>query len=307
MIRLSSGASFMFIISAGARGWAGRDEGHGLAHLWKVPFRLLGLMDTGPSVPVVSKTVTRHPRRGRYRWWKPWQTIRLVPGGVVNAMALPNPGIVIWIEEYYRDAVSRGIPFVLSIAPESADEAAEMATMAEKRARRLAALEINLSCPNVQHGEDDRVDFASRIVRAALSGTSHPVILKLGVQDPYLDICKRVDGEGLAAFHLINAVPWRLACTAPPSPLAGYGYDGAVSGRPIVSFARDALRRAKFLNLATPVVSGGGVGTAGEALARFEMGADAVGLGSQTTLRAPWAARQIVKSVQPSWKLDVAL
>jgi len=92
MITLSNGHKFEYMVASGALGF----DGKGYPHEW--PLRWMGLIN--PSLfTVVAKTVTYKPRKGNLRWYCPWKCIRLMPGGVVNAVGLTNKGIGWWCEE----------------------------------------------------------------------------------------------------------------------------------------------------------------------------------------------------------------
>ena len=86
MITLSNGHEIKYMVASGALGF----DGKSYPHEW--PLRWIGLID--PSLfTVVAKTVTYKPRKGNLRWYKPWGCIRLLPGGVVNAVELTIKGL----------------------------------------------------------------------------------------------------------------------------------------------------------------------------------------------------------------------
>jgi len=281
----TSAGSFNVIYSSGARGFAGHDEGHGVARLWKWPFRL-------PELAFVTKTVTATPRAGRLRWYAPWRAVWPIPGGLVNAVELTNPGKTEFERRYTRRINAARVPVFVSIAPDNPDQAEWMTESLVKEMPRIG-IELNLSCPNVSH-EGDAVERTCRVFEAvAKVMPERSAIVKLGWSDDFIGICRQLDGApGLAAFHLINAVPYR-DLNASPGP---FDMDGAVSGRPITFFARSALSLCRITGFKTPIISGGAVMDAREAKVRFDMGADAVGLGS-VVLRYPWRVRGIVRAV----------
>lgn len=62
---------------------------------WEYPLRWTGLLD--PSLfTIVIKTLTRHPRKGNLKLYKPWTCIRFLSNSAVNAVGLTNPGIEWW-------------------------------------------------------------------------------------------------------------------------------------------------------------------------------------------------------------------
>jgi dihydroorotate dehydrogenase (NAD+) catalytic subunit len=294
MITLRNGLSFSCIAASGARGWSGNDEGHGYARAWKWPFSWCW-----PDIPVVAKTVTAHPREGNYNPWMPWRCVRLVRGGLVNAVGLSNPGIEAWVRDWWPRAANRGVPVFASIMPVDDGEAYWMASVLADHCAGLAGVEINLSCPNVEHRFTDATTVISRIVREVKLVTKLPVIVKLAWQDDFIGICKALEEQPehhcADAFHLINTVPWATAKDG-LSPLAHLG-GGGVSGWPLDHFSLLALSMAKANFIQTPIISGGGIMSAAQAVHRLTLGAGAVSLGSVYLLR-PWRVNGIIKAVE---------
>lgn len=290
MIALGS-YSFRYAVAAGALGFDGR------GYLWERPFYWLGLIDPRKML-VITKTLTLHARPGHYCWWKPWQTFRLVEGGAVNALGMPNPGLDAWFHRYYPKTVAPLYsPFfhtniAISIAPDDGREASHMAMrIAAGNLGNIRAIELNCSCPNLGHSPsvDEIVAMAHATAEVGL-----PVIVKLGYQQPFLPVCRALDGQ-VAAFDLINTVPWSHL-SSKPSPLAKYGREGGVSGEQIAWHAIEALRMVKEAGLRTPVLSGGGILTYEDAVLRLRL-ADAISFGS-IYIRTPWRARNIIERIE---------
>lgn len=320
MVTLPNGYRFRWVASAGALGWAGRDEGHGLARLWKLIFRLTGRLKTD-NLAFFTKTVTLLPVDGHLTLARPWRAVRLWRGGAVNSVALTNPGIAEWAGRYYPLCLERGLRTFLSLRASTAEDMEKLARFAARNCPRLEGLELDLSCGNVGPATSSQKE----LLAAALFGAGHlPVGVKLGAQDDIPSLLRSMH-MSVAWFHLINAVPWKVLYPAksasaahpdglfaasaagpwygglvkggadgPPSPLATYGYDGAVSGPEISALSRHALRVARrLLPDSVQVISGGGVMDAWEARLRFDMGADAVGLGT-VILRNPAGVWKLV-------------
>lgn len=296
--------SFAWVASAGALGFAGHDEGHGLASLWKFPFRLLGCIRTS-SFAFFTKTVTMLPRAGNLRSYAPWRAVRLLSASsMVNSVGLTNPGLPAWLDRYLplcKQRYSSGQRTFLSISPTSQVDLVEMLHLIEPRSKTLAGIEIDFSCANTGSAplpDEELIQIAIGYMSTAAQNTSLPVGIKFGFQQPYYQLACAVDG--LASWiHLINATPWYHVFSHETSPLRQYGYDGAVSGTPIRHLSRqalfDAVRRPAIKNF-TPIISGGGILDATEAHLRFDMGADAVALGSVFLLR-PWRPESIRRSL----------
>jgi dihydroorotate dehydrogenase len=265
--------NFSFFASAGSLGLAGLGEG---MDPWRQARRrwayARGRLDHSKFV-TVTKTLTYLSRSGNHKWYAPWTSVRSVgPTSLVNCVSLTNPGVREFAEYYYPKLVTRRIPFVVSVAPESAFDAMRIGVFIRKKCPLALAIEYNTLCPNAaSHHIAGKAGAAHNLAESGL-----PVILKLPA-DEY-DILKHFKP---AAVSLINAVPWAKARDAGlvegDSPLARYGYDGSVSGSTITTTSYRCLIEFKDRFPHIPVISGGGVMNADEAASRFEVGADAVG------------------------------
>ena len=92
MITLSNGHAFEYMVASGALAFDGK------GWPWERLLVWLGLIK--PELfTVVIKSLTRNPRPGNLRWWKPWTCVRLIPGGSVNKVGLTNPGIEWWCKK----------------------------------------------------------------------------------------------------------------------------------------------------------------------------------------------------------------
>lgn len=216
--------------------------------------------------------------------------------GVVNAVCLTNPGYEWWMEKPYRRTVRNGYKVVVSIAP---DSPAEARTMADdlNACKEIVGIEVNF-CPNTE--SDNTVDRACDIVNECIKHTSHPVIVKLSFAQPYLDICRQLDGA-VAAFDLINSVPWKMVFPDEQSPLHKYKLSGSVSGYAILNVARYALIHVRS-QVKSPIISGGGITNLLEVKNRFLSGANAISLGT-VFLSKPGLANKICSD----WRLDERL
>jgi dihydroorotate dehydrogenase (NAD+) catalytic subunit len=272
MLTLPNGKKIDFLCASGALGFTG----HG--YWWEQPFFWMKWIRP-EELTIISKTLTSKPCQGKYRWWNPLRTFRLISGGTVNNLGLPNPGYKQWIESYYPKTC--GLSVIVSIAPDSVAEAKEMAG-ALASLRGLVAVEINLSCPNVSTPHLDELVAIAETV-AAHSG--HPTIAKLGV--PYLDLCRALDRK-VDAFDLINSVAWSYVFPGRLSPLGRS--IGAVSGTPIKELAREALRRVIPI-CRTPVITGGGIDSLEEVRLRAVMGARAFTFGTIFLRHPSWPNR----------------
>ncbi|MCX7992133.1 MAG: HisA/HisF-related TIM barrel protein [Fimbriimonadales bacterium] len=282
MITLSNSERVEFLTGSGALGFDGR------GWWWEYPLRWLGVLNPR-EFTIVVKTLTLRPRRGNLRWYAPWRCVRLIRGGTVNAVGLTNPGIDWWIRACYPRMRRMGLQTVVSVYPESVDEA--RAFSEKLRPLQIAAIELNASCPNVEHCGADAVNHVHAIA-CTLRAAGHPLIVKVGYDQPYVAIAQSLEGVA-DAVHAINAVPWRLIFPETPSPLVRLG-GGGVSGEPIRPFVREAVQR---LRQAThlPIIAGGGIYTLQDLQELWELGARAFSIGT-LFLRAPWKPNALVRA-----------
>lgn len=213
MIVFSNGHRFEYMAASGALGFDGK------GWPWEQPWRWIRLLKPGLFTSVI-KTLTLKPTQGNPKW----QCVRLIPGGVVNAVGLTNPGIDWWCKEIGPSVDSKKIPLIASIFGEP-KELAEMARMLNYF--DLVGLEINASCPNTRKDflvNTEKIIESCEVVRLI---SRFPVILKLSVVHDIKNIVDRV--EGIEAFS-INSVPWQVIFPEKRSPLAHLG-GGGVSGK----------------------------------------------------------------------------
>ena len=284
MITFSNGHAFKYMIASGALAFDGKGWS------WEKPLVRLGLIQ--PELfTVVIKTLTRNPRIGNLRWWKPWDCVRLIPGGSVNKVGLTNPGIEWWCNEVGPDLDFQRVPLVGSIFGEK-EELLEMSEMLNRF--DLVGLEVNVSCPNTGHA----MEMAGMIissVEAVYHTSRHPIIIKVSADQEYLTIAQELIGSAEAMSF--NSVPWKMVFPGYRTPLWRLerrvsGGGGGVSGRPAQKYNWLAMQ-AVAMQTKMPVI--------GPSVMKFEdmnrvrkLGASAVSFGA-IHLRTPWKPTSFVK------------
>lgn len=260
------------MVSSGALGFDGK------GYWWEQPFRWFGLLRP-QEFTIVTKTLTLHPRKGNLKWYAPWKAVRLIKGGVVNSVGLSNPGLPYWIK---KCSPKLKYNTVVSITPFDVNEASQM-TLCLNGLTNIKGIEVNLSCPSTE-------PLPIEILDAVVDRSAHPVIVKLDYNAAdFVRKCNKYSGKKLEALSLINSVPWSVVFPDKESPIRPCS---GVSGEAICKFARDALNKVKRIT-ETPIISGGGIYTIEEMMARFVMGAQAVSFGS-LFLKKPWKPNSIV-------------
>ena len=293
MITLSNGHKFEFCCASGALGYDG--EGW----WYERPFRWLGLIDPY-AFTIITKTLTYLPRKGQYKTWKPWQSVRAGLGYVVNAVGLTNPGYQYWINNDYKHVKEKQYKVIVSLMPDTVQEAHDMAKDMDDV--DVAGIELNVSCPNVKH--ESKLERICEIVEEFYKNTDHPLILKLGMDQPYLDICMELSNR-VQAFDLINSVPWKMVYPYDLSPFKHLG-NGGVSGPDIKVFSTVALLKVKKWLPNVQVINGGGITTYREAALRFRLGANAVSFGT-VFMKTPWRPNAIVNKFRDQYAIQEPL
>jgi dihydroorotate dehydrogenase (NAD+) catalytic subunit len=243
--------------------------GYGMELLPQVPPERLG------AVCVKGLSLAPRPGAAAPRIWE----IRSA-GGMLNAIGLANVGVDAFIAEKLPPLRARGATVIANVLGASPEEYAELARRLD-RAGGVAALELNLSCPNVAaggvHMSRDPA-LAASAVAAARASTSLPLIAKLSPEGEPLAVARAVAGAGADALSVCNTIRGMAIDVESRRPRLGSGY-GGLSGpalRPIAVRLVHEVSRAVPL----PVIGVGGVATWQDAVEMMLAGATAVQVGT---------------------------
>lgn len=226
---------------------------------------------------ILPKTTTPKPRVGN-----PPPRVAETPAGMVNSIGLQNPGAERFLEDL--DAFDLGVPIFVSVAGDTVEEFSALCEVVGAD-ERVAAIELNLSCPNVEHGG---LAFCAgpasveEVVAACRSAApDRPLFAKL-TNEGVVENALAAEANGADALTVINTLP---ALTIDP-----YGREvlvrGGLSGpaiKPVALRAAYDVSRA----VSVPVIGSGGV-TSGTDVAEFMLaGATAVQVGTASFVREP--------------------
>lgn len=236
---------------------------------------MVGFVDLARLGGIVPKTITPQPRRGN----EPWRTIE-TPSGLLNSIGLDNDGVDAFLTRQLPFLVGCGAPIVVSIAGANAEEFVSLARRLDG-VPGIAALELNVSCPNVSHGVDLGTDPATcrGLVAGVRAATALPVIAKLTPNVTDIVAVARGAAEGGAdAVTLINtlqgmAVDWRRR-----RPLLG-NVVGGLSGPAIKPVALRCVHQVHRA-VGIPIIGVGGIMTIDDCMEFFVAGASAVQIGT---------------------------
>jgi len=260
------------------------------------------LLEDFPFAAYVSKTITLEPRAGNPppRLWE-------TPAGLINSIGLPNKGLELTGGAERQPA----IPLITNVMGATAEELSRLVEACDARAE-IAAVELNVSCPNVKTGLDIGADprQLEAVVRTVRGRTRKPLIVKLTPNTADVSACGLAAEQGGAdAVSLINTL--RATALAPRGRFAGAGgADGAGAQRdrwlgggtgglsgPAIRAVALAQVAAVAARVAIPVVGMGGVQSAAHAQELLDVGATLVAVGTES-FRDPAAGARIAQGLR---------
>ncbi len=226
---------------------------------------------------MLPKTTTPAARAGN-----PPPRVAETPAGMVNSIGLQNPGVESFLQDL--DAFDLGVPILVSVA---GDTVAEFAWLCEILAgdARISAVELNLSCPNVECGGlafcagPASVEEVVAACRSAVPGK--PILAKL-TNEGVVENARAAESAGADALTVINTLPALTVDARARKVLV----KGGLSGPAIKPVALRAVYDVSGV-VNVPVIGSGGV-VSGTDVAEFMLaGATAVQVGTASFIRDP--------------------
>jgi dihydroorotate dehydrogenase (NAD+) catalytic subunit len=245
------------------------------------------LFDAFPFSAYVSKTITLAARAGNAppRLWES-------AAGLINSIGLPNGGLRAYLEHDLAALTELPVPLITNVMGSSAEEFGELVAALEDRPQ-VAAIELNVSCPNVATGLDIGADprGLEMLLARVRSMSSKPLIVKLTPNTADVAACAAAaEAGGADAVSLINTL--RAVALAPggTDPWLGGG-SGGLSGPAIRTIALAQVSQVAR-RVAIPVVGMGGVSCGRDARELIDVGATLVAVGTES-FRDPAAGSRI--------------
>jgi dihydroorotate dehydrogenase (NAD+) catalytic subunit len=245
------------------------------------------IVERFPFSAFVSKTITPEPRAGNPppRLWEEG-------AGMINSIGLPNKGLAGFLEHDLPELGKLGVPLIVSVMGTSAEE---FTTLIEGVAARdeVAALELNVSCPNVHSGliVGEQPGETLLLLKEIRDLTDKPLIVKLtpNVADPAA-IAEAAEQGGADAVSLINTIKAVAFDRASGERWLGAGA-GGLSGPAVRTIA---LKQVADVSAAVsiPVVGMGGVESGADAHDLIRAGATLVAVGT-ASFRDPLAGERV--------------
>ena len=251
------------------------------------------LLDLSRLGGLVTKTITPEPRSGN-----PPPRIVETPSGMLNSIGLQNPGLDGFVNEHWGFLESLDTAIIVNIAAPTADAHARMA---ERLAplERIAALEVNISSPNMKDGGmlfGCNPVAAAEVIGAVRKTAARPVIAKLtpNVTD-ITEIARAVEDAGADAISLINTLVG-MAVDVPSRRPVLDNLTGGLSGPAIKPVALAMLWKVRQM-VQLPLMGIGGIMDFNDALEFMIAGAAAVQVGTATFVK-PDAATVLVSGLE---------
>ncbi len=251
------------------------------------------LLDAFPFAAFVSKTITLAPRAGNPppRLWE-------TPAGMINSIGLPNRGVEAYLRDDLPALAALPVPLITNVMGSDAAELAALVATCDAY-EAIAAIELNVSCPNVKTGLDIGADPASlaEVMRAVRPQTAKPLIVKLTPNTADVArVAQAAESEGADAVSLINTL--RATAHRPDASGAAWlgGTTGGLSG-PAIRAVALAQVGAVAARVQIPIVGMGGVQRGEHAAALRRAGATLVAVGTET-FRDPAAGTRIARELE---------
>jgi dihydroorotate dehydrogenase (NAD+) catalytic subunit len=251
-----------------------------------------GGLDVDRLGAVVTKSITLEPQSGN-----PPQRVAETPAGMLNTIGIPSVGLDVFIEEVLPKYRALSTAVIVSIQAYSPEECGKMAARLD-REPRVDAIEINLSCPNLQHGviTAQSAPLTAKTVAAARAATHIPLIAKLSpnVTD-ITEIAKAAEESGADALCLINTLKGMAIDVNTRRAILGH-ISGGLSGPAIKPVAMYLVWEC-YQSVGIPIIGSGGIATAEDAIEFMLAGASAVQVGT-ATFREPRTMVRIVEGIR---------
>ena len=250
------------------------------------------VIDGFPFSAFVSKTITLEPRDGN-----PPPRLYEAPAGLINSIGLPNKGLRGYLEDDLPELARLPVPLITNVMGSTSNELAELVTALDARPE-IDALELNVSCPNVETGLDIGADPRElhAVVTQLRPLTAKPLIVKLTPNTADVGaVAQAAQDAGADAVSLINT----LRAYAPHPRVSGAAWLGNATGGlsgPAIRAVALAQVREVAARVAIPVIGMGGVQSGPHAASVLEAGATLVAVGTEN-FRDPAAGTRISREL----------
>jgi len=250
------------------------------------------LLEDFPFSAFVSKTITPEARGGNQPR-RIWET----PAGMINSIGLPNKGLEGFLAEDLPQLAELPVPLIVSVMATNREDFSRLVAAIAAR-EEVAAIELNVSCPNVHSGliVGEQPAETESLLAALRPLTEKPLIVKLtpNVAAPEA-VAVAAESAGADAVSLINTLKASAIdpLTRAPALAAGHGGLSGPAVRPI------ALQQLRAVAAVTeiPLVGMGGIGSGADAAEFLASGATLVAVGTEN-FRDPRAGSRVANELE---------
>ncbi|MBN1688107.1 MAG: dihydroorotate dehydrogenase [Candidatus Omnitrophica bacterium] len=243
---------------------------------------------------IITKTITVKPRAGN-----PMPRICETASGMLNAIGLQNKGLEDFLENKIPFFSKMKTPLIVNIAGESAGDFEKLAKALEKEKKVVKAIEVNLSCPNVEGGGTNFMKKRDRIleaIRAVRENAPQVIFAKLSPElGDLLEIAGEVLKAGADGLSIMNTLKGMAVDIHKRTPRLA-NLTGGLSGPAIKPVALRYVYEVKK-KLKAPVIASGGIMTAQDAIEFLIVGADLLAVGTGNFVQ-PKCTMDLIRGIQ---------
>ena len=242
---------------------------------------------------IIVKGISLLPRKGN-----PPPRIAETACGMLNAIGLENVGLEKFLSGKLPFLQDINTPLIVNILGDTVEDYQQLAARLNGE-EKVAALEVNISCPNVKQGGvafGTDPDMAHRVTKGVRQHFKRPVIVKLSpnVTD-IAEIARAVEEAGADALSLINTVLGMAIDIHSAKPKLANIF-GGLSGPAIKPIALRMVWQVAE-NVSIPIIGIGGIATPEDAIEFLLAGASAVQVGT-TNFINPKAPEEIIDGIE---------
>ncbi|NCG39526.1 MAG: dihydroorotate dehydrogenase, partial [Actinobacteria bacterium] len=242
---------------------------------------------------VVVKSLSPYPWQGN-----PPPRVHSAGAGMINAVGLQNPGVQAWKKSYLPVLRETGARIVASIWGRSVDEYRQAAKQL-RGAEGIVALEVNISCPNLE-GRGEMFAHSSELTRLAIRASAEanlPIWAKLSPNVTDIsEIAFAAIESGAEALTLSNTLMGMVIDTSTRRPVLGNG-GGGVSGPGIRPMAVRTVYEMREKLADFPIIGVGGISKPEHAIEFIAAGANAIQIGT-AHFADPRASKKVLKGLE---------
>jgi dihydroorotate dehydrogenase (NAD+) catalytic subunit len=253
---------------------------------------LSSVFDLAAVGGIVLKSVTEKPCKGN-----PDPRIWETPCGMLNSIGLENVGVDALVEEVLPSLAESGVAIIASIAGGTVDEYARLAARLDG-APGVSALEINVSCPNVEKGGihfGTDAEATREVASVVRENSAHPFFVKLSAAVSDISkIARAAESGGATGLAVINTVPGLAVDPETRRPRLGV-VTGGLSGPAIKPKALKAVWEC-YSATGLPIIGCGGIYDAEDVCEFLVAGATAVSVGT-VTFQDPTRVLEIIEAL----------